>query len=731
MNINRVKGQISIFIIIGVILIFGVIFLISTSFDEVPIFSDEKSSYNVKEFVESCLLLETKTAVEKLGNSGGWLYPKPMMYTDRQNIKEMNRIATGLDYLEKNKMPYWYYYDDSDELFKTYIPEYDSDSEFSMKNQIKRYIDENIESNCFRNFDNFKDIYNVKYDISQIDSNVRLLEKEIVVDLSLDLEVEDIVDSNTDKISSFKIKSENKLYLPYHLAIEIVKAEINSSFVDERIMHILRPYQSSEGRELLPPQSETKMEYDFDIWRMEDVEKTAKQILSSEISRIQFLNTNYQNREIPESLKGNEFVQATNSLFTKDYLSENTNLDEDNSKLFNKFQDLKVTPTFEPFFPIFFRIKQAIGDIILLPQPEMFGGFLPIFYTHYKASYEIVAPIVFEIKSSEVNDDFIFNLPIEANVKHNSALKNNYKLKVTQDSKSSIEKPKKTLICDQSQFVSDVVSIDLVDNIYFGERERSSPKKGVDDAIIQFTCKNLVQCYVGKTAFGGNENISEDIRDTTTKLRFRLPVDCEPGKLEINKFGHEKVVFEGLNPKVNEPIELGEVEMNSGKDIKVKVNLKRPGTSSFGGKRVLQEHDSGFLIFENIDDKNIIRVINVDSENQYNQSINLIPGRYKITGLVIYDNQIDIPQEKVCYKTGLFGGKDCETIPATNLKSWLKGGYEMPEFVVNPTKLINSDVLEVSFVEYDLPEDYDSLKVASEQMAELGSFSIPPRLTNE
>ena len=283
MNINRIKGQISIFIVIGIILVLGFIFLISTSFTDVPIFSDEKNTYNVKEFVESCLLLETKSAISKLGASGGWLYPKSMIYTDRDNNKELNKLATGFDFLEKNKMPYWFYYEDSDEVFKTYIPEYDSDSQYSMKSQVKRYIDENVEINCFKGFDNFKDIYRVNYNRDEIDSKVRFLDKEIIVELNLDLEVENVVDLDTDYISSFKTETENKLYLPYHMAIEIIKAEINSSFMDTRIIQMLRPYQSSEGRELLPPQSETKLNYDFDVWYMDDVEKTAKQIISSEI----------------------------------------------------------------------------------------------------------------------------------------------------------------------------------------------------------------------------------------------------------------------------------------------------------------------------------------------------------------------------------------------------------------------------------------------------------------
>jgi hypothetical protein len=731
MNINRIKGQISIFIVIGIILVFGFIFLISTSFTNMPIFSDEKNTYNVKEFIESCLLLETQTAITKLGASGGWLYPKSMMYTDRDNNKELNKIASGFDFLEKNKMPYWHYYEDSEEVFKTYIPEYESESEFSLKSQMKRYLDENLEINCFKGFDNFKDIYNIKYEKNKIETKITFLDKEIVVDLNLELEVENVVNSNTDYISSFRINTENKLYLPYHMAIEIIKAEINSSFMDTRVMQILRPYQSSEGRDLLPPQSETKLNYDFDVWYINDVEKTTKQIISSEISRVQFLNTNYKQREIPQSLRGSEFVQAANKVYTNDYLKENTNLDEENSKLFKQFKDLKVTPTFEPFYPIFFRIKQAIGDTILLPSPELVGGFLPIFYTKYKASYEIAAPIVFEIKSDKENDEFIFNLPIEINIKHNTALKNNYEIAKDSSFKKNIPKPKKSLICDPSQYVSDVVSIDLIDSINYGKNDRNSPATGVEDAMIQFTCKEISECHIMQTELGGDENVPEDLRDTTTSLNFRLPINCNPGTLEITKFGHKKYIKENLNPKIDEPIELGTVEMSSGKELNVDIGLRQSGTGTFGGLKSLKEFDTGFMIFENLEDENIIEVLNVDYENQYNTTITLIPGKYKITGLVIYENLINIPQEEICYKTGLFGGEDCEIIPETNLSSWLRGGYSINEFIVTTEQLLNADTLDVAFVEYTLPTNYDELKKSSEQMAGLETYSELPRFENE
>lgn len=730
MNINRVKGQIGIFVVIGVILVVGFVFLVSTSFTDIPIFSDEKNTNNVKEFVESCLILETKSAVSMLGAQAGWLYPKPMSYVSRDNHKELNKYAEGFDFLEKNKMPYWYYYDDSDEIFKTYIPEYDSDSDYSLKSQVKRYLDENMEINCFDGFNNFKDIYNVNYDVDEIETRVIFLDREIIVDLRLNLEIENVVTDEVNYISDFRIKVDNKLYVPYHLAKEIIKAEINSSFMDTRVMNILRPYQDSNSRSLLPPQSQTNFKYDFDVWYMDDVEKTLKEILSSEVSRVQFLNTNVVERVIPEELRNSEFVQATNSLYTNDYISENTDLDETNSKLFKQFKDLKVTPTFEPFYPIFFRIKQAIGDTILLPNPENVLGFLPIYYTKYKASYEIAAPIIFEIKSDEENDNFVFNLPIEINIKHNKPLKNNYVL-ATSSFDEELPKPKKSLICDPSQFVSQVVSIDLIDSIKYGLRDANSPQSGVEDATVMFTCKEISECFIAQTSLGGDSSVSEDLRDTTTKLRFRLPLNCNPGTLEISKFGHQKIIINNLNPKIDEPIDLGEREMSSGKEIKLTIGFRTPNSVDFGALRFLKEFDEGFMIFENLDDENIINVVNVDYYNQDNQTINLIPGRYKISGLVMYKNKIVIPEDEVCFETGLFGGEDCEIIPQTNLSAWLKGGYELGEFSISTIELLNSNNLEISFVEYTLPTTFENLQKSSQQMNSVKIHSVYPRFTNQ
>ena len=420
------KAQISIFVVVAIILVLIAGLLIALNSDSIKIFVDEKSSYKVKEFVETCLDSESREAMRLIGLHGGWLYHKDMIFTDRENPDVMNRKAQGISLFEQTDIPYWFYYNDDEEnpKFILNIPEYDTENEYSLQNQVKHYLEDNLEKNCLQGFQAFEDVYEMNYEPRDIKGKIEVEfdEDELITSLDLPLEITEINTNNSEYIDYFQAELENKLYVPYHLAKDITYAEANSAFLEFRILNFLHPYQTKSNRDMLPPFYDFSIDYDFKPWYVEDVKELVKQIVNTNIGLIQFLNTDEDEMKVPDEISDLEFVQGVQNMYTTDYLSEHSAVKEDNTKLFRKYNDYKVKGIYELFYPTYFKLSPALGNVILLPRPEAVISFLPFFFTEYTAVYEMTMPIIFEIKSNEPNEKFVFNLALESNIDYNKPL---------------------------------------------------------------------------------------------------------------------------------------------------------------------------------------------------------------------------------------------------------------------------------------------------------------------
>lgn len=715
---TSLKAQVSLFVIIGTIIILGGILLFTFNSDSIRLFADDKSSTKIKTFVDSCLELQSDTAQYKLGVTGGWLYSPQLQYTDREKSEVYNKNAQGLDFLEKNKMPYWFYYDDSVEEFKFNIPEYDSDNQYSLRGQIERYVEETLEDECIKGFSEFEKLYEIEYDKDAIDVEVSFDQDEIQIDMSLPIEILELNTNTSDYVSEFQVDIENKLWVPYNLARDITISEAQSFFIEKRILSFLSPYQSANNRDFLPPFYDFKMTYDFRPWSIPKVEELIKQIVNTHISKIQFLNTDYYERPLPQGYANSEFATALHNLYTKDYITEHTTTKQDDLSLFNKYKEYEVLPTYESFFPTSISIFPAIGDSVLLPRPEAVINFLPFFFTEYTSVYEIAMPIVFEIRSNNENDRFVFNLPIEANIDHNSALGENIQID-SELLKLINERENAALVCDPFQFISEPVYMNITDPINYGYRTpQNSDLNGVEGAIVTFDCKGIASCYVTNTRIN-----SQNEEGNITELKFNLPINCNPGTLKVYKYGHQSIEIEDLDPNLDNPIFLGSYEMASKKTLKLNINILDPEDTKFTEGKDLRDSESGFLIFENLNDKDNVEVVEIKDETFDNLEISLMPGKYKITGFLNYADNINIPSTQICYNKGFFSGSECQEIPEMDLEGWVSGGVEIDEFEITTRNLLNADSITVNMVSYIIPSSYDTLTSSSEEMGNLKELS--------
>src|SRR5258706_15865453 len=121
------RGQVTIFIIIGIVIVFSVgFYLFLKAGGSLKAVAPEKA-HPVKAFVQSCLDNLGEDGIRKIGATGGFItYP--------QEIDKNKRayIATGLDEL---KIPLWFY--DG----RSKIP-----SQAFIESQLSAYINQNLKS---------------------------------------------------------------------------------------------------------------------------------------------------------------------------------------------------------------------------------------------------------------------------------------------------------------------------------------------------------------------------------------------------------------------------------------------------------------------------------------------------------------------------------------------------------------------------------------------------------
>jgi hypothetical protein len=724
MKINF-RAQVSLFVIISLIIaVIGIILFMANSHD-LKLYNDEKSSYKVKKFVESCMDQEVQKAQREIGLHGGWLYHPNMIFAKMGTNPEITKIAQGYEDLGGIKIPYWYYYDDSSDKFVLNIPSYDDESKYSLKNQVKRYVEENLDKDCLQGFRSFDNVYKINYEPRKVKVDVEFDKDKIITSMNLPLEIIERNTNNTEYVEDFESNVENKLYVPYNLAKYITYAEMNSSFLENRILSIMAPYQTTTTRDLLPPFYDFELKYDFKPWYVNDVEKRFKQIMSSNIGLIQFFNTNYKERKIPSQLENNDFAKRLYSIYTKNYIGSYVN-DSKGKKLLPKFKDYTVTPTYNVFYPLYFNLAPSYGNVVLMPRPQAIINLIPFFFTEYVAVYQISMPVLFKIKNSEnPNDNFVFNLALEANIDHNLPKKENVKLNLNNLKKFQMPKDQ-NLICNPVQFISKKVYINISDPVNHGNIKYDKRKNkiigenGVSGAIVTFDCKSIAKCFIGTTTVN---QISRD--GNKTVLNFSLPINCDPGTLKIYKYGYKTLEFDNLNPNLNTPINLGNVYMPSKKKFHIQIREIEPSESRYSTGRGLGPHDTGILIFENLDDKDDVEVVSFNYSNYHNISVNLFPSNYTIKGFVFHNDTIHIPSEHYCYKSGLFSGKKCFDVPELNLKMWIVAAYQR-DVEIDLSDILYKNKIIIPFNYYGVPSSYDDLKSMSDTLGDVkdGSKNI-------
>ena len=155
---NSTHAQVTIFIILGLILVFAVAAVLYFQYAvEKPVF--ELSKEPVAAYVQQCLIDTTKEAVLLAGQNGGFLYQDTLDEEDKELI---SLLPFNSDYLllanGKQALHYWYY-QKNDGIDRVAIPELEKQEtgDDSIQDQMERYVSEKLPE-CLGDFEGLKSV---------------------------------------------------------------------------------------------------------------------------------------------------------------------------------------------------------------------------------------------------------------------------------------------------------------------------------------------------------------------------------------------------------------------------------------------------------------------------------------------------------------------------------------------------------------------------------------------
>jgi len=661
------KAQITVFIIIGVLMLiifFGALYLSDSVTEEKfteegePIIDEVPQEFvPIQTFTENCLQDVGKRGLVILGQQGGYIYPELL---GEFSISEPTN-SEGIN-LDSAKVPYWHYNMDPNEAERVRVGNHKPNlynigegGSMSVEAQLERYVEEEL-TGCLNGYKAFEE-QAFKVEQGEVEMKVKVIEGGINFLLDMSLNVKR--GAAEEEMDRFFVKIPLNLKHYYEIAELIQEAEYNYSFLENQALDLIQIFSALEA-DKLPPMSETTFDLTPTVyWTVPDVKAKLKNMLISYVPMLRFLGSeNFYTYDYP--------VTDLSDLYQKAY--DNTVL-----PLYGA-DDLEIS--FDYFGWPFYYDTNSNGDIIE-PSSVIVNKWFFIFGTQsYNTVYDLSYPVLVTLRDSRAFDGegYVFMFGLEANIRNNEAIEK------TEEIFNPPLSLSKSMVCDKDKRGTEVLKTKVVDSSEWGE--------ALEDVRIGFDVQGQDNCFMG-------------LSDSEGELESDYPAVIG-GTVSFIKEGYLTSFYPiDTYQYVEEPGIIGYaagpyydservVELHKYRDVKVrirKVNLDKcitssgirrcPGLGPFSGGKVvytdkpelvggthewvasgksdLRDSEQAILTLDRIGDLServfnpeFSTVVGVSGKEEY--ELRLVPGRYKLSGQVILNEQVVIPKEKRCKK---------------------------------------------------------------------------------
>jgi hypothetical protein len=663
MMFNNKKAQITVFIILGILLLFGSSLTIyikskvtqSTDFDEI-IGTTSTEIRPVKEFVEQCMHDLGKEAIILVGENGGYVEKDTSIVTSipfEPTIAEGIEIADGTDIV----IPYWFYMEgpnscqtlSKDCRFVSglidqggLIPPLtkNSISDLSIENQISDYVETNL-PNCLDGFNVLSKVgYKVISDNEPLVDTVITNGKKVSIKLKLPLI---ITQSNREtSIDYFVTKINVDLKNVYFLSLLLVKQEQDHVFLEQMLGNLISSFGGVDSS--IPPQFggvDMDSGSEMKTWNEIEVKKEMQTFLGSHVNKLKVTNTRSMLR-MPAFSENEEIWDYT--IKKLNYL-----IDIDTDYLFN----LDVKFMYLPNWPIYLDITPGIGPLIMPDSGDSsLLSYLGFGFTRYDFMYDVSFPVVVKITDTNAfeGEGFSFYFAMEANYRNNKPLiLQNPDNHTEEKSSSSAIVP--SLLCQESGKDTGNITINTFDFLM------RKPLKNVK-IYSSFSKK---ECVDGITMMGEDKNIyTGQFQKGIGYLNLKKP----------NFLPYDLAYVFGINKTDNLSIYMyAKQEMNI--TLVKKTISKVQGWTTSNLIKKLKGEDMAILSLERVKDKvskEIIKETIIFSKDNLVKKIKLYPGKYKYSIAYLNSDNYTVPEGETCQPPSMpWEEESCDIIEAMSL----------------------------------------------------------------
>ncbi len=436
------KGQVTIFIILGILLLLALLLVVAiqreiVTFKPEEIIPTEKGK--VTRFVSSCVELLGNEAVSLIGLQGGYVTVPPSLAKDG-----------SLALSPTHSIPYWA------QGPATTIPTLE---------QIKQRIDYHIEQNlrtCVLGQEAFQEQYDI-VEKSGITANTEIVERKVIFNVVWDLEIRDKAGEVITEIVNHQAESNVKLKQAYELARRIVEEEMRQLKLEDITQDLI-------ALEKIPV-SGVEISCSKKVWNVKQVKQQLQELLRVNIGQLKVKGTDII--EFPDTLPyyQNHYVWDIGT----DVLTP----------------EMAVVFQYDPRHPFTFQVTPSSGSTM---KSGMLGGadiLSKVCLQSWKFTYDVSYPVIVRIQDTTTG--YNFQTAFTVHLVRNTPDRNTPIIARNPDVLDIVDEA----YCGEKKVPMTILTTKLIENPSQGVYDATEPLADVD---ISYTCLKY-RCEMGTSTF--------------------------------------------------------------------------------------------------------------------------------------------------------------------------------------------------------------------------------------
>ena len=505
------RGQVTVFIIIGIILliIIGLFFYLKENAILKDIFVP-KEIIPLSAFAESCIKNAADQAIFLASMQGGYITLPEKIIKDPESY-----INNGF------KVPYWFYKgEDRAPSVNTFI--------FN----IESYINQQALL-CINDFSAFQGQYEIGV-IKSITTKVKLSSEKMVIETDIDTAIKPKSRDTIIDFPKIAISEPTKIKKLFELSKEIMLKENTEFFLE-----ILTDDMIASSDYL--PYAGTEITCNDRTWSVNQITPYIKNMITNNLKFLTFEDTYYQPT-------GYDYFEKQYRIPLKG----------------NNYEDLQVNTIYNPSWELFLDVTPSTNGIIK-PLEFTMSNFLFACFKLYNHKYSVNYPILFQvIDKDNPNEVFFFASPVI--VKRNEPNRYNevpiWPSEVDTETAAQYcnnnETVTQLIVNSKNEITAKTVTKINRENsltVYAYDELQGMPAGLLDNVSISYQCVAF-KCAIGKTAYPSYDGL---YTGSSPYLQSKFP-ECENGILIAEKAGYlqtkqsQTISAETNNFAVNVPL---------------------------------------------------------------------------------------------------------------------------------------------------------------------------------